>query len=176
MQLLPKKNENADRQYYVYAWFNNDWQTYFYVGKGKGNRYKETKGRSIPFTKIIENWDCEPIMLEENLTEEEAFCSEDVAKEAFIMEGYPIIDLEKDFVNKKLIRIGIETLKAKNNGKGIGRPKIEFPDNFKDIYKKWKAGEITAVKAMELLDLKKNTFYRLVNDYEKSLEITKEAV
>jgi hypothetical protein len=29
---------------------------------------------------------------------------------------------------------------------------------------------------MELLDLKKNTFYRLVNDYEKSLEITKEAV
>lgn len=61
---------------------------------------------------------------------------------------------------------GIAALKAKNNGKGIGRPKVEYPDNFKEIYKKWKAGEITAVKAMELLDLKKNTFYRLAKDYE----------
>lgn len=61
---------------------------------------------------------------------------------------------------------GIAALKAKNNGKGIGRPKVEYPDNFKEIYKKWKAGDITAVKAMELLDLKKNTFYRLAKDYE----------
>ncbi len=31
---------------------------------------------------------------------------------------------------------------------------------------KWKLGNITAVKAMELLDLKNNTFYRRVKEYE----------
>ena len=165
MQLLTKENENVDRQYYVYAWFNNDWQTYFYVGKGKGNRYKETKGRSIPFTKIIENWDCEPVMLEENLTEEEALKLEDRIKEIFILDmGYPIIDLEKDIVNKCVQRRGIE--KARAEGKFLGRKPIDYPSNWKSVYKKWKNREITAVKAMELLDLKKNTFYRLAKDYE----------
>jgi len=175
MQLLPKKNENADRQYYVYAWFNNDWQTYFYVGKGKGNRYKETKGRSIPFTKIIENWDCEPVMLEENLTEEEALELEDSTKEIFILDmGYPIIDLEKDSLNEKITRIGIE--KAKAEGKYKGRKPISYPSNWKEVYDKYKTRELTGTKAMELLNLKRNTFYKLVKQYEKSLEITKEAV
>lgn len=65
---------------------------------------------------------------------------------------------------------GIAAYKAKNNGKGAGRPKIEYPDNFKEINKKWKAGELTAVKAMEILGLKKNTFYRLVKEYEEGLK------
>lgn len=65
---------------------------------------------------------------------------------------------------------GIAAHKAKNDGKGTGRPRIEYPDNFKGIYKTWKAGEITAVKAMEQLDVKKNTFYRLVKDYEEGLK------
>ncbi len=64
---------------------------------------------------------------------------------------------------------GIAALKAKNNGKGIGRPKIEYPDNFEETYKSWKVGEITAVKAMEILELKKNTFYKLVKEYEEGL-------
>ena len=46
---------------------------------------------------------------------------------------------------------GIQALKNRNNGKGIGRPKIEFPLNFKEVYDKWKSKSITGVRAMELL-------------------------
>lgn len=59
---------------------------------------------------------------------------------------------------------GIAT--AKSKGLKFGRPGVEYPDNWKDIYDKWKVREITAVKAMELLNLKKNSFYNLVKRYE----------
>lgn len=55
---------------------------------------------------------------------------------------------------------------AKAEGRYKGRPSITYPDNWKDIYDKWKVREITAVKAMELLNLKKNSFYNLVKRYE----------
>lgn len=62
---------------------------------------------------------------------------------------------------------GIAVLKSKNNGKGIGRPKAEYPKNFDKIYNQWKNKDITAVEAMELLELKKNTFYKLVKKFEE---------
>lgn len=61
---------------------------------------------------------------------------------------------------------GIAILKAKNGGKGIGRPKAEYPKRWDEIYKQWEARDITAVKAMEQLELKKNTFYKLVKEYK----------
>lgn len=65
---------------------------------------------------------------------------------------------------------GIEALKERNNGKGKGRPAIEYPNNFKKIYNEWKNKNITGVKAMELTGLKKNTFYNLVRKYEEELK------
>lgn len=62
---------------------------------------------------------------------------------------------------------GIAVLKSNNNGNGIGRPKIEYPINFKEIYAQWKLKTITGVKAMEVLSLKKNTFYSLIKQYEE---------
>ena len=56
----------------------------------------------------------------------------------------------------------------KEKGKYKGRKKIEVNDNFKSVYKSWKAGEITATKAMELTGLKRNTFYRRVSEYEEN--------
>lgn len=61
---------------------------------------------------------------------------------------------------------GIKALKDRNNGKGIGRPKTDMPSNFDEIYKEWKAGCITAKVAMENLNLKRTTFYKLVKEYE----------
>lgn len=49
-----------------------------------------------------------------------------------------------------------------------GRPKIPITDDFKKAYDRWKTGEITAVKAMELSGYKKCTFYHRVEDYEAS--------
>ena len=55
---------------------------------------------------------------------------------------------------------------ALDKGVKFGRPKIEAGDDFEEVYKTWKAKEITAVKAMQLLELKSNTFYRRVKEYE----------
>ncbi|MPM76688.1 hypothetical protein SDC9_123687 [bioreactor metagenome] len=55
---------------------------------------------------------------------------------------------------------------AKSQGKHLGRPKAEYPNDFDKVYSQWKAGNITAVKAMEQLKLKKNTFYKLVKEFE----------
>ena len=62
---------------------------------------------------------------------------------------------------------GIEA--AKRKGKHLGRPKKVIPDNFDEVYSRWKAGEITAVKAMKILNLPSSTFYRLVMAYEKTI-------
>jgi len=76
---------------------------------------------------------------------------------------------EQERINIRLRQAeGIAVLKSKNNGKGIGRPKAEYPINFKEVYEDWKAKTITAVKAMEVLNLKKNTFYKLVKNFEES--------
>ena len=55
---------------------------------------------------------------------------------------------------------------AKQKGVYKGRKKIDFPENFEIIYSKWKHRELTATKAMEVLGLKRNTFYNLVKEYE----------
>lgn len=55
---------------------------------------------------------------------------------------------------------------AKLKGKKFGRPGVEYPANWKETYDDWKSGKITAVKAMELTELKKTSFYKLVKEYE----------
>ena len=56
---------------------------------------------------------------------------------------------------------------AKSKGLYKGRKKI-INENFKNVYDDWKNGELTAVKAIEMLDMKKSTFYRRVKEYESS--------
>lgn len=65
---------------------------------------------------------------------------------------------------KKRQREGIEA--AKKNGKKFGRPKIEIPSDFEEVYRSWKQKEITAVQAMRKLQLSSSTFYRMVGKYE----------
>lgn len=52
---------------------------------------------------------------------------------------------------------------AKQNGKKLGRPALEFPDNWQEVYTSWKNGEITAKTAMERTNTKRTSFYKLVN-------------
>ncbi len=58
---------------------------------------------------------------------------------------------------------------SKKTGRCIGRPPIQFPDNFKKYYDKWKQKEITAISAMNALGLKPNSFYKLVHQYESEI-------
>ncbi len=59
---------------------------------------------------------------------------------------------------------GIAVAQAK--GKHLGRPVAEYPEQWHEVYSQWKAGSITANKAMEMLDMKRTTFYKLSNQYE----------
>ncbi|MDF2503915.1 MAG: site-specific recombinase, invertase Pin [Clostridium sp.] len=56
---------------------------------------------------------------------------------------------------------------AKSKGLYKGRKKI-VNENFKNVYDDWKNGKLTAVKAIEMLDMRKSTFYRRVKEYESS--------
>ena len=51
---------------------------------------------------------------------------------------------------------------AKSKGAYKGRKKVEKPDNWSEVYPRWKNRELTAAKAMEIMGLKRNTFYKLV--------------
>lgn len=67
-------------------------------------------------------------------------------------------------------REGIDV--AKMQGKHLGRPRAEYPADWKTMYTAWKNGEVTAVSAMGRLNLKRSTFYKLVKRYEKSNTVT----
>lgn len=56
--------------------------------------------------------------------------------------------------------------KSAKTGRVVGRPEISFPVNWESVYHNWKCGGITAVQAMEQMQLKKNSFYKLVHKYE----------
>lgn len=60
---------------------------------------------------------------------------------------------------------------ALEQGRAYGRPKIEIPTNFKDIYTQWKQGIITGTKAIELTGLKRNKFYDFVKIYDSKGKI-----
>lgn len=57
---------------------------------------------------------------------------------------------------------------AKQKGKHLGRPKIEYPYNWSEYYDKWIKGEITASFAISEMKLSRSSFYRLVKKYKES--------
>ncbi len=76
--------------------------------------------------------------------------------------GY-VAEQETEFRKQRQLE-GIAIAKAE--GKHLGRPKAEYPSNFKVEYDKWKQGSQTAKATMENLGLKRTTFYKLVKQYE----------
>jgi DNA invertase Pin-like site-specific DNA recombinase len=73
---------------------------------------------------------------------------------------------ERERIRKRQ-REGIDV--ALQNGIVFGRPKVMVTEDFKKVYARWKTKEITAVKAMEEIGVKKTTFYKLVRKYEELL-------
>ena len=72
---------------------------------------------------------------------------------------------EREKINKRQAE-GIK--KARQNGIHLGRPKIDINDfeyYYDQVYNK---EEMTAVEAMEEMNISKSTFYRRKNEYEKN--------
>lgn len=68
---------------------------------------------------------------------------------------------------------GIAVAKAK--GKHLGRPQLNLTTlskqqraDLETNYTAWKANEITGVKFMKILGLKKNSFYKIISEFEES--------
>ena len=59
---------------------------------------------------------------------------------------------------------------ARKNNKYKGRKKINYPPNWELVYNKYRIREITGNTAMELLNLKKTTFYKLKKEYESNID------
>lgn len=82
-----------------------------------------------------------------------------------------VAEKEREDINKRQ-REGIDSAKAK--GKHLGRPKISLESLnekqkviLKANYEPWKRKEITAIDFINQLELKKNTFYKIIKEYER---------
>jgi DNA invertase Pin-like site-specific DNA recombinase len=60
---------------------------------------------------------------------------------------------------------------AKREGKYKGRKEVKRPKSWKEVYNLYKTRQITGTEAMDRLGLKRNTFYRFVNE-EKNADNT----
>ena len=59
---------------------------------------------------------------------------------------------------------------AKSQGRHLGRPRIPKPLKFDETYDMWRAGRISAEKAMMQLNLKRSTFERFVREKKEELK------
>lgn len=71
-----------------------------------------------------------------------------------------VAELEREYILQRQ-KEGIAI--AKGQGKYTGRKRIDNA-NFDAVYDKWQAKEITAVEAMKILNMRKSTFYRRINE------------
>ena len=74
-----------------------------------------------------------------------------------------VAQLERDYIKDRQAE-GIAI--AKEEKKYKGRKPIEYPTDWKKYYDMWKLGTITAKDTIKVLDLKKTTFYKLINQFE----------
>ena len=74
-----------------------------------------------------------------------------------------VAEQERTFIKQRQAE-GIKI--AKEKGKHLGKPPIQYPDNWLDVYKIWKQGEITAREAMKRTNLKPTSFYKLAKNYK----------
>ena len=72
-----------------------------------------------------------------------------------------VAEQERTFIKQRQ-KEGINN--ALKNGIKFGRPKIEKPQDFDIVVNKWKNKEIKSKEAMQLLNLKPNTFYSFIKN------------
>ena len=59
---------------------------------------------------------------------------------------------------------------AKAQGKHLGRPKMEYPENFDEVCGKWRCGEIGLAEALAMSGLKRSIFYRFARERAAGFE------
>ena len=83
-----------------------------------------------------------------------------------------------DQEHKKILKRQAEGIaEARKAGKHLGRPKLDLStlskeqrDVLEANYEAWKRKELTGVKFADMLGLKKNSFYKVLREYEQIVE------
>ena len=76
--------------------------------------------------------------------------------------GY-VAEQERAFIKQRQaegIKLAIE------KGKRLGKPPIQYPNNWQEVYLVWKSASITAREAMKRMNLKPTSFYKLAKNYK----------
>jgi len=79
--------------YYVYHHIRLDTNEPFYVGKGKGDRFKNFERRNSYWKNIANKTSVKPEILFINLTEEEALLKESELEQQYISQGYKLVNI-----------------------------------------------------------------------------------
>lgn len=80
------KTYSTMSDFYVYEWFIKNTGEVFYVGKGRGNRYKTFHERAYEAEKIKKLYDTDVRIVKEGLTEDEAINLENAEMERILNE------------------------------------------------------------------------------------------
>lgn len=98
----------------------------------------------------------------------------------FLVMDYPVmltkIDIEINHMFLQLLmevytkpKTKLVELRAEKS-KRLGRRKIRYPENWPELYDKWKAGEITGRDFMKAAGVKRGTFYHMAAEYEEYIK------
>ena len=145
-------------KFYVYCWYYLDTKQIFYVGKGSGVRYLETKGRSALFQRMLELYPCGSRLLRAGLSEDKARVAELELIRSYVEKRHPLINI-KDGEYNPAQREGIDA--AKKRGKHLGRPRYVPDERFLPMLAQVRDGKISAAMAMRKLGMAKTTWYKL---------------
>lgn len=83
-----------------------------------------------------------------------------------VIELYTMIAQQEIEIREKRQQEGIRV--AKEKGIKFGRRKIEYPKEWKEVMELLENKTINNIKAMEILGLKKTTYYRLLKEYKNN--------
>lgn len=84
-----------------------------------------------------------------------------------VIELYTMMAQQEIETREKRQREGIN--KALEKGVKFGRKSVEYPNEWEGVYNMVKNKEISNVKAMQMLGLKKTTYFKLKKQYEDTI-------
>lgn len=156
-----------NNNYYIYCWFCKEWGDIpFYVGKGHGDRYCSVCNRGQAFKAITSRWTCYSLIMEDELSEEEACEREDIWKRILIFDyGYPIMDGEghSQALKNLAIKRVKERLRKDNPNYKDGRPPVTLPRAEIEKFRKMQKDHImTADQICTELHISRATWYKLL--------------
>ena len=161
------KTDNSKGDFYVYGFFNKEWNDWFYIGKGCHNRINETNGRNERIIAILNNYDCERRIIKDNLSEKDALLLEKDTKIKFMLQGKPIVDYEKTWSAFRQ-KQGIEKAKKAGKYKG-GRCAVKVDTFlFEKEYNRLYSGEITKSEFAKILHVSRPTLNKLLREYSEN--------